>query len=166
VSTPFDPFEESVEPVPEEIVLVSPTDSVEDETTPVPTISDAEEVAEASASAETAESSLPPEAQGETNGGPLGCCLGTVSGLFLTVLVITLISIAVTNQRYLSPGWAMVPAALVGAIVGGWIGWRIGKAVYREYELSPERRERLARLDRQWQHKQGRAGRVRRARSG
>ena len=28
------------------------------------------------------ESALPPEAQGETNGGPLGCCLGTIAGIF------------------------------------------------------------------------------------
>src|SRR5512135_1053517 len=30
---------------------------------------------------------LPPEAQGETNGGPLGCCLGVTVGLLLSLVV-------------------------------------------------------------------------------
>jgi len=34
---------------------------------------------------------LPPEAQGETNGGPLGCCLGITVGILLS-LVIAVIS--------------------------------------------------------------------------
>src|SRR5258708_14458724 len=30
---------------------------------------------------------LPPEAQGEVNGGPLGCCLGVMVGLTLSLVV-------------------------------------------------------------------------------
>src|SRR5579859_3803243 len=33
------------------------------------------------------ESSLPPEARGETNGGPLGCCLGVTVGIMLSLLI-------------------------------------------------------------------------------
>ncbi len=35
----------------------------------------------------SAETQLPPEAQGETNGGPLGCCLGVTVGLLLSLTV-------------------------------------------------------------------------------
>jgi hypothetical protein len=104
-------------------------------------------------------STLPPEAQGETNGGPLGCCLGTVAGLFLTLALILFVSISIGNGGYL--GWATAPIALLGAIIGGYVGWRIGKLIYREYELSPQRRERLARADQQWRAQQRRAQRVR-----
>jgi hypothetical protein len=104
-------------------------------------------------------STLPPEALGETNGGPLGCCLGTVAGLFLTLAVILLISISIGNGGYL--GWATAPIALLGAVSGGYAGWRIGKLIYREYELSPQRRERLERTDQQWRAQQRRAQRVR-----
>jgi len=43
------------------------------------------------------EATLPPEAQGETNGGPLGCCLGIVVGLLLSL------SIAVFSRLYADP---------------------------------------------------------------
>ena len=78
------------------------------------------------------EASLPPEAQGETNGGPLGCCLGTVVGLFLTVLLVLGVSILLSNGGTL--GFATIPVIVLGAIVGGYFGWRIGKRVYKEYE--------------------------------
>ncbi len=80
----------------------------------------------------TAETSLPPEAQGEANGGPLGCCLGTIVGIFLTALLILGISILLANGGTFS--FATVPIIVVGAIVGGYGGWRIGKRVYTEYE--------------------------------
>ncbi len=86
----------------------------------------------ASATPITAETSLPPEAQGEANGGPLGCCLGTVVGLFLTVLLILGVSILLSNGGILS--FATVPIIVLGSIVGGYGGWRIGKRVYKEYE--------------------------------
>jgi hypothetical protein len=104
-------------------------------------------------------STLPPEAQGETNGGPLGCCLGTVAGLFLTLLVTLSISVAIGNGGYL--GWATGPVALLGTLVGGYTGWRIGKLIYREYELSPQRRARLERAEQQWHSRQEQSNRVR-----
>ena len=86
------------------------------------------------------EAQLPPEAQGETNGGPLGCCLGTMIGLLLSV------GIALLSRFYADPlahllGGAlsivtrilMVLVAIVAVFICGYIGWRIGKHVYREY---------------------------------
>jgi hypothetical protein len=89
----------------------------------------------------TSETALPPEAQGETNGGPLGCCLGTVSGLFLTVLLTTGIPLLI--YQHALPGNIAFPLALVGALICGVLGWRIGKRVYREYELSPRQKQKL-----------------------
>jgi hypothetical protein len=109
-------------------------------------------------------STLPPEARGETNGGPLGCCLGTVAGLFLTLAVILLISIGIGNGGYL--GWATGPTALLGMIIGGYVGWRIGKRIYREYELSPQRKERLDRVEQEWRAREKRSKRVRRTKIG
>jgi len=108
--------------------------------------------------------SLPPEARGETNGGPLGCCLGTVTGLFLTLAVILLISVEIGNGGYL--GWATGPVALLGTLIGGYVGWRIGKRIYREYELSPERKERLDRVEREWRARERRSNRARRIKIG
>jgi hypothetical protein len=78
------------------------------------------------------EAQLPPEAQGETNGGPLGCCLGTVVGLLLTFLLITTVSIALANGGFL--GFATIPVLVLGTILGGYFGWRVGKRLYREYD--------------------------------
>src|SRR5437016_5916276 len=58
------------------------------------------------------ESLLPPGAQGEVNGGPLGCCLGTIAGLFLTVLLIVSASLLLANVANIS--LATAPLALVG----------------------------------------------------
>ena len=86
---------------------------------------------------------LPPEAQGEVNGGPLGCCLGVAIGLMVSL------SIAVIGRLYAndllpvlhSPllvlillRVAMGIVALAAAIVCGYFGWKIGKRLYREYE--------------------------------
>ena len=86
------------------------------------------------------ESQLPPEAQGETNGGPLGCCLGTTIGLLLCI------SIALLSRFYSVPlahllGGAlsivtriiMALVAIVAVYICGHFGWRIGKNVFREY---------------------------------
>src|SRR5215472_12080770 len=43
------------------------------------------------------EGALPPEAQGETNGGPLGCCLGVMMGLLLSL------SLAIVSRLYADP---------------------------------------------------------------
>ncbi len=82
---------------------------------------------------------LPPEARGETHGGPLGCCLGTIVGLFLTALLITATSIMLANGAFF--GVATIPVLALGIILGGYFGWRIGKRIYREYE-SPVVKER------------------------
>jgi hypothetical protein len=84
---------------------------------------------------------LPPEAQGETNGGPLGCCLGVTIGLLLSL------SIAVLSRLYAEPlahifnSWlslivrvAMILLAIVAVIICGYFGWRIGRKAYREYD--------------------------------
>lgn len=89
----------------------------------------------------TPESLLPPEAQGEANGGPLGCCLGVTVGLLLSL------SIAIVGRLYgdtfatLFHGYlaiiirvVMAVVAIGAAIVCGYFGWKIGKRFYREYE--------------------------------
>lgn len=91
---------------------------------------------------------MPVEAEYETNGGPLGCCLGTVVGLLLTVLLITFLSVSFSNGAILGP--VTLPIVLAGAAVCGYVGWRIGKRVYREYELSPRQQRKLARLEKKY----------------
>src|SRR6476646_4273662 len=54
-----------------------------------------EGVGDASASSPAAQ--LPPEAQGETNGGPLGCCFGVLVGLLLSLTV------AILSRLYADP---------------------------------------------------------------
>jgi hypothetical protein len=105
---------------------------------------------ESSLPEEKEEAQLPPEAQGEVNGGPLGCCLGTTIGLLLCI------SIALLSRFYADPlvsllGGArtlgivtrilMVLVAIVAVFICGYFGWRIGKSVYREYDVPviPER---------------------------
>jgi len=90
-----------------------------------------------------AESVLPPEAQGETNGGPLGCCLGITVGLLISVLlgVIGLGPLVASAMVFLIHTDAITTTriataffALIGAILGAYFGWKIGKRLYREYE--------------------------------
>lgn len=85
---------------------------------------------------------LPPEAQGEANGGPLGCCLGLVVGVFLTALLMTIGSVALGNGGFL--GIATVPVLALGTILCGYFGWKIGKKLYREYDTSVENGEKQA----------------------
>jgi hypothetical protein len=106
---------------------------------------------------------LPPEAQGEVNGGPLGCCLGVTIGLLLSLIV------AVLSRLYADPlaqvlhgglsvtvRIVMVFLAIAGAIIFGFFGWKIGKLVYREYELSPKQQQKLARLQQRQFERQSR----------
>jgi hypothetical protein len=96
-------------------------------------------------------STLPPETQGEANGGPLGCCLGVIIGLLLSL------SVAVLSRFYADPlahifsSWlsliiriVMILIAIVAIIVCGYFGWKIGQNAYREYEIpaAKERRRR------------------------
>jgi hypothetical protein len=75
--------------------------------------------------------SLPPEAQGEANGGPLGCCLGMVVGLLATLVLTTALPLLIVNQSTI--GLTALPIALIFALAGGYFGWKIGKKVYKEY---------------------------------
>ena len=106
---------------------------------------------------------LPPEAQGETNGGPLGCCLGVTVGLLLSLTV------AILSRLYADPlaqvfhgnlsisvRIVMLIFAIGGAMLFGYIGWKIGKRVYREYEISPRQQQRLAHLEQKHLQRQAR----------
>jgi hypothetical protein len=170
VPTSFDPFSDAQNEDPSE------TDQNEEETPQIsaatvletPDIAEFESEASDALPLEAPEdpllSTLPPEARGEPNGGPLGCCLGTVAGLFLTLAIILLISIEIGNGGYL--GWATAPVALLGGLIGGYVGWRVGKRIYREYELSPQRKERLDRVEQEWRARERRSKRARRTKIG
>src|SRR6516164_7267002 len=91
---------------------------------------------------DAAKTRLLPEAQGETNGGPLGCCLGVAVGLLLSLTV------AILSRLYADPlvqvfhGNLAISVRIVmsifaigGAVLFGFIGWKIGRRAYREFEL-------------------------------
>ena len=99
---------------------------------------------------------LPTMAQYETNGGPLGCCMGIVVGVLISLLlgiigfgrvtanlIVFLVHVdPATNIRI-----ATALFTVIGTVLGGYIGWKVGKRLYREYELSPKRRQKLERLE-------------------
>ena len=104
---------------------------------------------------------LPPEAQGETNGGPLGCCLGVTVGLLLSLTIAILSRLYADPLAHMFQGnlsisvrIVMTIFAIVGAVICGYIGWKIGKRVYREYELSPRQQKKLAHLEQKYQQRQ------------
>jgi hypothetical protein len=112
---------------------------------------------------ETPAAQLPPEAQGEVNGGPLGCCLGVTIGLVLSLTV------AILSRLYADPlaqifhgnlsitvRIVMSILAIAGAVFFGFIGWKIGKRLYREYELSPRQQRKLAHLEQRQLQRQAR----------
>ncbi|MFL5626610.1 MAG: hypothetical protein ACJ788_13560 [Ktedonobacteraceae bacterium] len=114
---------------------------------------------EQTAAAPPSATELPPEAQGETNGGPLGCCLGITVGIMLSLffgvigfgrvtanlLVFLIHADAITNIR-IATGFFVI----IGIILGGYVGWKIGKRIYREYELSPRQKKKLEALERKY----------------
>ena len=99
---------------------------------------------------------LPTMAQYETNGGPLGCCMGIVVGVLISLLlgiigfgrvtanlIVFLVHVdPATNIRI-----ATALFTVIGTALGGYIGWKVGKRLYREYELSPKRQQKLERLE-------------------
>ena len=111
--------EESQESPEQEIPVEEPF--TQEEATPV--------IIESTPPSPSPEESLPPEARGETNGGPLGCCLGTILGLFLAFALVTGLSILMASGGT----FITIPATILGACLGGFVGWRIGKRVYKEY---------------------------------
>ena len=112
------------------------------EESPLPAASDEPTAtAEEQPAASLPEAALPPEAQGETNGGPLGCCLGVIVGLLLSVVS------AIVSRLYGGPlaqllqgsfsivvRIVMAVFAVAGVIIFGYFGWKIGRKLYREYE--------------------------------
>ena len=112
---------------------------------------------------DSAKAQLPAEARGETNGGPLGCCLGVTVGLLLS-LTIAILSrlyadpLAQVFQGNLSISVRIVMSifAIGGAVLFGFIGWKIGRRAYREFELSPRQQRRLAHLEQKYQQRQAR----------
>ncbi|HYX50704.1 MAG TPA: hypothetical protein VE843_13225, partial [Ktedonobacteraceae bacterium] len=104
---------------------------------------------------------LPAEAQGETNGGPLGCCLGVTVGLLLSLTVAILSRLYADPLAHIFQGNLSISVRIVmtifaigGALLCGYIGWKIGKRVYREYELSPRQQRKLAHLEQKYQQRQ------------
>jgi hypothetical protein len=102
------------------------------------------------------EADLPPEARGELNGGPLGCCMGVTIGILICFTIglvglgqvtanvlATLIHADALTEIRVATGFF----AIIGAIAGGFAGWKIGKRIYREYEVSPRQQEKLVRLN-------------------
>ena len=82
-------------------------------------------------------------AQYETNGGPLGCCLGMVVGILFTLLLgligfgqitANVIGFLVHVDVATTIRIATAFFTLFGAVLGGYFGWRVGKRLYREYE--------------------------------
>lgn len=103
----------------------------------------------------SAESTLPPEAQGEANGGPLGCCLGGMIGLLLSGV---LLSLSLTFISHIQGGDGLLGwlarillsilafALLLFFVI---IGWRLGKRIFREYDPpAVKERERRTRQPR------------------
>ena len=84
---------------------------------------------------------VPPEAQDETNGGPLGCCLGVMVGLLLS-LSIAIISRFYADQPAQVLGGTlslvirivMSIVAFIAVVICGKFGWKIGKKLYRAYD--------------------------------
>ncbi|MEO7019330.1 MAG: hypothetical protein ABI234_04185 [Ktedonobacteraceae bacterium] len=113
--------------------------------------------AEETSSTPSAEDMLPPEARGEVNGGPLGCCLGVTVGLFLSLFVAVLSRFyadpltTLFHQNYGLMGVLirilMSILAVMLAILCGRFGWKLGRRFYREYEPPPvKKRKRRSQL--------------------
>ena len=124
---------------------------------------DQDTVEEQPSAEETPAAQLPPEAQGEVNGGPLGCCLGVTIGLVLSLTV------AILSRFYADPlaqvfhsnlsitvRIVMSILAIASAVLFGFIGWKIGKRLYRDYELSPRQQRKLAHLEQRQLQRQAR----------
>lgn len=108
-------------------------------------------------SPEPSNSTLPPEAQGEANGGPLGCCLGVTVGLLLSLSIAVLSRFYADSLAQIFSSWlslivrvVMILIAIAAIIVCGYFGWKIGRNAYREYEppVVKDRRKRRLRSKR------------------
>jgi hypothetical protein len=128
-----DEFEPAAEPVQGQFIEL-----------PASPTSQEEPPAEVEQPATEPENALPPEAEGEANGGPLGCCLGVMIGLLLSL------SLAIFSRVFIGPLGSLFQGnygllglltrilmgllAFAFAIIFGYLGWRVGRRLYREYE--------------------------------
>src|SRR5579859_2303220 len=99
---------------------------------------------------------LPPEARGDVNGGPLGCCFGVSMGLLLRAGIASL-SIPVISHFFAGKGLLalltqilVIVLVIVGFFLLGYLGWKIGRRVFREYEPSPAQIRKMARLEQRY----------------
>ena len=106
--------------------------------------------------ASTPAAQAPREARGDVNGGPLGCCLGVSMGLLVSGGIASL-SIPVISHFFAGHGLlALLTQILVivlvvfGFFLLGFLGWRIGRRVFREYEPSPRQIRKMARLEQRY----------------
>jgi hypothetical protein len=111
---------------------------------------------ESPSAASAPEAQLPPEARGDVNGGPLGCCFGISMGLLLSAGIASL-SIPVISHFFAGRGWLaattqilVIVLAIAGFFLLGYIGWKIGRRVFREYEPSPAQLRKMARLQQRY----------------
>jgi hypothetical protein len=102
------------------------------------------------------EAQLPPEARGDVNGGPLGCCFGISMGLLLGAGIASL-SIPVISHFFSDRGWLalttqilIVILVIAGFFLLGYIGWKIGRRIFREYEPSSAQQRKMARLQQRY----------------
>ena len=98
----------------------------------------------------------PPEARGDVNGGPLGCCFGVSMGLLLSAGIASL-SIPVISHFFAGRGLLalltqilVIVLVVVGFFLLGFLGWKIGRKVFREYEPSPRQIRKMARLEQRY----------------
>ncbi len=111
---------------------------------------------ESPSAASAPQAQLPPEARGDINGGPLGCCFGVSIGLLLSAGIASL-SIPVISHFFSDRGWLalttqilVIVLAVAGFILLGYIGWKIGRRIFREYEPSPAQQQKMARLEQRY----------------
>lgn len=77
--------------------------------------------------------SMPPaETPWPTNGGPLGCLIGSVSGLLLGAFFGTTL---LAFDRLIG-----IPLTIVLTILLAVAGWKIGRRIFREYKPPKPRR--------------------------
>lgn len=99
---------------------------------------------------------LPPEARGDVNGGPLGCCFGVSMGLLLSAGIASL-SIPVISHFFADRGWLALTTQILVIVLAiafffllGYLGWKIGRRIFREYEPSPAQQRKMARLEQRY----------------
>jgi len=111
---------------------------------------------ESSPEASAPPAQLPPEARGDVNGGPLGCCFGVSMGLLLSAGIASL-SIPVISHFFSDRGLLalltqilVVVLAVVAFFLLAYFGWKIGRRVFREYAPSPTQVRKMARLEQRY----------------